>query len=241
MTGTRAWFPTAGSAGGYPGATMHFALRHADGQVEPVGIHAVGVRVAPGDHFEMKCASGGGYGDPLDRDPDAVTADLAQGRVDAATAREVYGVVFTADDAADHAATGDLREAIRRDRLALASPAVRPVPSGLARPQDISGEEVPLYPGVVQRGRHAVATGSGALLAIAPDNWLDDCLRLDRKIDERVGGLLARAHLDPLTGRMLHVDVIRAGDGPGIAIRPDRWTKAGSAVSPQGSSGVDPR
>jgi N-methylhydantoinase B len=233
MTGTRSWFPTAGSAGGYPGATMHFAVRRADGRVEPVGIHAVGVAVGPGDRFEMMCASGGGYGDPLDRDPPAVREDLRQSRVDADTARNIYGVMFTDALEVDPEATLRLRNSLRSDRLNRARPAARPVcPPSL----DVAigdANEAPLHPGVIQRGEFAVAEASRAVLAIAPGNWLDGCPVLDMPIDERGGGIIARAHLDPVTGSMLFVDVIRRGGGPSIAICPDRWARASRETAPQ--------
>jgi N-methylhydantoinase B len=227
MTGTRAWFPTGGAAGGFPGATMDFGLRHADGSREPVGIHQVGVALAPGDTFEMKCASGGGFGDPLDRDLAAMAADLADNRVDPAIATDVYGVVFADDGAIDRPATEARREAIRRDRLGRATPARRPATA------TVDGDEpsAPLYPGVIQRGNVAVSEVSGAVLAVAPDNWLDGCPVLDLPVDDRAGGTVARAHLDPGSGRILFVDVLRRSDVPGIEIRPARWLRAGHDLS----------
>ncbi|MGB8365948.1 MAG: hydantoinase B/oxoprolinase family protein [Rhizomicrobium sp.] len=226
MTGTRAWFPTVGSAGGYPGATMHFAVRRGDGSVEPVGIHAVGVTLAPGDTFEMICASGGGYGDPLDRDPQAVLADLNDRRVDVSTAHDVYGVIFARDGTVDLAATEARRAFLRKDRLRRAQPAVCPMGHNSIPPNSDTGPAAPLYPGVIQRGDLAIAEGSGAVLARAPGNWLDGCPMLDMPVDERAGGIIARAHLDPVTGRMLYVDVIRTGDGPSIDVFPERWARA---------------
>lgn len=230
MTGTRAWFPSGGSSGGLPGATIKIAVTRADGRVEPIGIHQVGVSLAPGDIFEMFCASGGGYGDPLDREPEAVRADLNDRRVDAKTARDVYGIAFAADDSVDATATEDLRNSMRRDRLDRSTPAVKP---STAR---ISGEEPawPLYPGVIQRGNLALSEWSGAVLAVAPDNWLDGCPVLDLPIDDRAGGTMARVHLDPLSGRALYVDVIRQSDGPSIEVRPARWTMAGHNRSKEG-------
>lgn len=226
MTGTRAWFPTAGSAGGYPGATMHFAVRRADGTVEPVGIHAVGVALGPGDTFKMMCASGGGYGDPLDREPHAVHADLLDNRVDPKTALEVYGVVIADDGSLDVEATVQHREALRQDRLKRARRPACPA-SGEAMAAHGELPEQPLYPGVVQRGHLAIAQGSGAILARAPGSWLDGCPVFDTPIDDRGGGIVARAYLDPATGRMLHVDVSRTDDTPCIEIRPERWVMAG--------------
>jgi N-methylhydantoinase B len=232
MTGTRAWFPTGGGAGGYPGATMRYFVHRADGRTEPVDIHHVGLKLAPGDTFEMICASGGGYGDPLDRDPQAVHQDLSEQRVTAAIARDVYGVAFADDGNVDAAATEARREGLRRERLAQARPATRPAHARI----DKSARAMPLYPGVVQRGNLAVSECSGEVLAVAPGNWLDGCPLLDTRIDDRAGGTIMRAHLDPATGRALFIDVLRVTDGPSIAVAPKRWTLAAREASKEGIS-----
>ena len=63
--------------------------------------------------LRLRGARGGGYGDPLLRDPEAVLADVLDGLVSAATARRDYGVVITADGTVDAAATTALRGAAR--------------------------------------------------------------------------------------------------------------------------------
>ena len=65
----------------------------------------------------MRMASGGGYGDPIDRDPGAVLKDVAADIVSAEAAREIYGVAL--DDSGlqvDDAATMALRTRIREQR-----------------------------------------------------------------------------------------------------------------------------
>jgi N-methylhydantoinase B len=223
MTGTRAWFPTGGAAGGYPGATMRYFLTNADGETESIGIHQTGVALSPGDTFEMFCASGGGFGDPLDRDPKALAKDLADNRVDPETARTIYGAVLTDGGEFDEAATEERRDAMRTDRLREARPAACPVDTKL----DEDTPAVPLYPGIVQRGNLAVSEWSGAVLAVAPGNWLDGCPVIDTHVDDRAGGTITRSHLDPATGRLLFVDVLRVTDGPSMDISPLRWTQAG--------------
>jgi N-methylhydantoinase B len=230
MTGTRAWFPTGGGAGGYPGATMRYFVHRADGTVEPIDIHHVGLALGPGDIFEMKCASGGGYGDPLDREAAAVHRDIAENRVDPAIARDVYGVAFAADGSVDAAATEARRTQLRQDRLRQARPAAKPARATV----DENAPAGPLYAGVVQHGNLAVSERSGEVLAVAPDNWLDGCPVLDTPIDGRAGGTIMRAHLDPGSGRALFIDVIRKADGPSIAVLPDRWARAGQELSQEG-------
>ena len=61
-----------------------------------------------GDVFRHVSAGGGGYGDPLARDPALVLADVLDEKVSARAARELYGVVVKAG-AIDEAATRRLR------------------------------------------------------------------------------------------------------------------------------------
>lgn len=46
-----------------------------------------------GDTIDVEVPSAAGYGDPRDRDPELVLADVLDGLVDPRTAREVYGVI----------------------------------------------------------------------------------------------------------------------------------------------------
>ena len=225
MTGTRAWFPSAGGAGGMPGATVRYFAHRADGTVEPIDIHQVGLTIAEGESFEMICASGGGFGDPLDRDPALIEQDIADRRITAKACREIYGVVFGEGDRVDQAATAARRQALRQARLDQAAPAAVRV----TRSADETLPATPLYPGVIQRGDLAIAEGTCAVLAAAPGNWLDGCPVLDTPIDERAGGTIARMHLDPESGRALFVDVLRRGDGPSIQVMPESWTRATGA------------
>lgn len=67
----------------------------------------------------------GGYGDPIERDPEAVLADVRRGSVTAGTAAQVYGVVL-GDGDIDQAATERRRQSIRDRRLADLAPAPQP-------------------------------------------------------------------------------------------------------------------
>ena len=66
--------------------------------------------------YRLVQPGGGGYGDPLERAPEAVREDAAQGKISAAHARDAYGVVLQADGRVDPAATTALRERRKRDR-----------------------------------------------------------------------------------------------------------------------------
>jgi N-methylhydantoinase B len=71
----------------------------------------------PGDQLWEYIAGGAGYGDPLDRDPAAVLADLRDGKIAAVSVAEDYGVVLTPDGTAvDEVQTKERRAARRRTR-----------------------------------------------------------------------------------------------------------------------------
>jgi N-methylhydantoinase B len=99
----------------------------------PEYIHpAVDSHVGWHDVYYTHWQGGGGYGDPLLRDPALVAADLAERKVTDAAARDLYGVVLTADGAVDAEATRALRAALRGVRLngAAVQPAGPPTAGG---------------------------------------------------------------------------------------------------------------
>jgi N-methylhydantoinase B len=232
MLGMREHLPLTGMAGGLPGATTRFTVHHQDGPAEPIDGHAAGVVVKEGDTFEFLCASGGGWGDPVCRQPAAVADDVALGRITAAEAADVYGVALDDDGLAVPDATEARRAEIRRRRLAAARPPARPVgdpalpPTGHDAGAGSAEDPTPLYPGVVQRGRVAVSERSGASLAVAPDHWTDGCPVLEER---RLSGeltLLVEAYLDPVTGHTLCVDVRPEGAERTFTSLPTRWFTA---------------
>jgi N-methylhydantoinase B len=72
------------------------------------------ITIGEGDVYVHRGAGGGGWGDPLDRDPAAVAADVANGKVSVAAAWEHYGVAVDGDGRVDGAATTKLRDERRR-------------------------------------------------------------------------------------------------------------------------------
>jgi N-methylhydantoinase B len=102
-----------GMAGGHPGSPDHCMV----GSVEAAPT-AVGVLLEVGDQLDYRFGGGGGWGDPLDRDPQAVLDDVWDEYVSIEGARRDYGVVLTGslEDmtlALDVAATKKEREARR--------------------------------------------------------------------------------------------------------------------------------
>jgi N-methylhydantoinase B/oxoprolinase/acetone carboxylase alpha subunit len=101
---TRIELQRAGDAG-FRSFQEHFAL------VSPSKF--TNVRLQPGDRVRLVSPSGGGFGDPLERDPGRVEDDVREGFVSAASAERLYGVVIGADGRVDSEATANLRAARR--------------------------------------------------------------------------------------------------------------------------------
>jgi N-methylhydantoinase B len=59
----------------------------------------------------MQSGGGGGFGDPMERDPELVAEDVREGYVSLSVAHNVYGVVLTADGDVDVFATQIRRKA----------------------------------------------------------------------------------------------------------------------------------
>mgnify|MGYP001179525823 CR=1 FL=1 len=105
----------AGLSGGLPAFGNQAAFQAKDGeeQVHPTG-KMLAQPVRAGDRFILR--SGGGYGDPLERDLARVEADVVAGYVSPAAAERIYDVVFrsgsvTADPDATVAKRKQMRQA----------------------------------------------------------------------------------------------------------------------------------
>ena len=66
-------------------------------------------RVAAGDRLVLEMPGGGGYGDPMVRDPESVARDIRDGLVSRETAERDYGVILTAEGGVDIQATENAR------------------------------------------------------------------------------------------------------------------------------------
>jgi N-methylhydantoinase B len=90
-------------------------LVRTDGSEEWLPAKCDGVAVKEGDVLYFNTWGGGGWGDPLERDPELVRIDVGRGLVTADGVRR-YGVVIAADGGVDVGATEKLREEIRAAR-----------------------------------------------------------------------------------------------------------------------------
>ncbi|MFN0046437.1 MAG: hydantoinase B/oxoprolinase family protein [Sphingorhabdus sp.] len=113
------WFvPPWGVNGGEPGKRARKVLEKADGTAKIIGNKVEDVHVDEGDQLHFITWGGGGWGDPLDRDPALVGKEITQGLVTVEGAK-AYGVVAGPDGAVDQTATEALRTKLRAERPAL--------------------------------------------------------------------------------------------------------------------------
>ena len=103
-----------GVNGGTPGMRSTKRLVRKDGTSENIPSKCDRIAVQPGDVLHFNTWGGGGWGDPLERDPGLVLADVKRGLVTEQGARR-YGVVI-ANSAVDTRATTALRGEMARTR-----------------------------------------------------------------------------------------------------------------------------
>jgi N-methylhydantoinase B len=109
--------PPHGLFGGEPGAPSLNLINPGPGERRVPSLPTDPIQLREGDVFRHVMAGGGGYGDPLERDPEALRQDVLDGKVTPDHARAAYGVVMEGADAGvDLAATQALRAARREAR-----------------------------------------------------------------------------------------------------------------------------
>ncbi|SDI29405.1 hydantoinase B/oxoprolinase family protein [Alloyangia pacifica] len=101
-------FNAPGSQGGHPGSNTEVVLNPGTGAQRDLGQIDL-VELARGDVVCFTSPTGGGFGDPRVRDPEAVVDDVLDGYVSAEKAQEYYGVVISGNGL-DIAATASRRQ-----------------------------------------------------------------------------------------------------------------------------------
>jgi N-methylhydantoinase B len=104
-----------GIAGGKPGAPNELRLRVGSAHEQVVETTAFYVNHEPGECYEYRYGGGGGWGNPLEREPEKVLDDVLDEYISIESARRDYGVVLTGtleelDLVVDEEATIALRE-----------------------------------------------------------------------------------------------------------------------------------
>lgn len=232
-----AYVPPRGASGGYPAGAGDWKLltdtnvfELLESGVWPTEDKLTGRTVAypaktgdlvlrRGDVFSVINGGGGGVGDPLLRDPDAVAKDVRDGYVSQEVATTLYGVVVNGRGHADGDATGRQRESIRSERLGR-SPAHRPDEGG------------PVFAPLRVRGGMWQCALCGTDLGQASGNWRTAAVTRESKIGEkfeefqsqiRVAAstepVVMRENFCPGCATSLAVDVTFMGRGPVTAPR----------------------
>ncbi|MEZ2223188.1 hydantoinase B/oxoprolinase family protein [Rhizobium sp. RCC_161_2] len=99
-------FGPQGALGGGDGRTNSVTVWRGGEAMTPEHLSkAQDIALKPGDRVRVGTPGGGGYGDPLTREPQAVVEDVRLGRYTSAEALDLFGVVVTVDCHADATAT----------------------------------------------------------------------------------------------------------------------------------------
>jgi N-methylhydantoinase B len=110
LLGERGKFPPFGVNGGKPAARNRFYYETDAGERTPPLVSKIAdVRIKRGQRVRLETPGGGGFGDPLTRDPACVARDVAFGYISGEAARRDYGVALYEDGRVDEVTTAALR------------------------------------------------------------------------------------------------------------------------------------
>ncbi len=213
-----------GIFGGYPGCNAQYLIRKdtsvwEDGLTVPAaldddldaaesveaqwGVH----ELEPGDVFALGGTGSGGYGDPLERDPERVRKDVDDGKVIPESAPHVYGVPNTNETSVE-----TLREKLYEERLADGADFEPPVAF-----EETESTEYRLGEYITVRehnGTHYSACDScGTVLSTMEGGWKDAVIVRERN-PENAGAhrssqddIVLREFICPNCGRLLDTEV----------------------------------
>ncbi|PYN91741.1 MAG: hypothetical protein DMD89_29935, partial [Candidatus Rokuibacteriota bacterium] len=192
--------PTApGLAGGYPATTNYYQFKRStdvlrlfarrripasidevQGQEELLQLRQIDIHQGPSDVYEVAFAAGAGYGDPLERDPEAVRKDVYLEDISPRAAREIFCVALVGegeDLRVDASATAALRHSALVERLGRE-------PRPYAAPRLRVLRSITEYLDLVERdSAHWLACSRcGQPLGPAAENYKLHCHRIDRPI-----------------------------------------------------------
>jgi len=113
----RSLIPPFGLFGGGDGApNLIYLMRKGSDTWESVNPRLSNLPLKAGDTVRIETAIGGGFGDPLERDPKLVAADVFDGYLTREDAEAVYGVVLDDDLSDDEETTDRCRRELRERR-----------------------------------------------------------------------------------------------------------------------------
>lgn len=200
----RAVLPPWGVHGGASGAQYHLSVQRGAEVMEfDTPGKVTGHPVYRDDVVVMRSSGGGGFGDPLDRNPDLVRQDVLQGYVSTERAAAGYGVVLDERKELDRPATTARRAALLEQRHQL---------------RVVADDAVESYVGAKGRRRVVhLSAADAAELGIREDDMVELIgsnpapLRGWIRMDEAIAGII---RLDAFARSVLRVE-----DGDSVRIR----------------------
>ena len=116
--------PAGGLFGGHAGFPNGCKVIRDNDEIDLAGPphwgKVTGFPIEKGDLICMQMSGGGGYGDPLDRDPMRILSDVFQGVLTVEQAHDVYGVIVDPETReVDEGATRDMRSSLTKKRMYL--------------------------------------------------------------------------------------------------------------------------
>ena len=192
--------PTStGMMGGYPGTTNIYKfttdsdilerikaqklvedISEVEGTEVTLQLRQVDFEQKPNDVYAVVCSAAGGFGDPLDRDPEKVREDFEQFSVTQEGARLIYGVIIDAETGeVDSAASEKLRADTRAARLVGQN----------ASPIKLNGEvlmEVTENLHLRAENGHKLYACAKCNTALGPvgENYKEHCIRLNEPVSK---------------------------------------------------------
>jgi N-methylhydantoinase B len=213
---------STGLAGGWPGSTVFQSMGRGavrdgvtkQGTWERFGPKPGLMPMTNNDLFEVTWQGGGGYGDPLQREPAAVLDDVLSGAVSPGAAREIYGVVVD-KEAIDEKATQGRRDDIRKQRIG----ELNVQTAKLLRQPPIASLSDGLFIVRSDAGIHVV-TRAGYILSTNSTRWRSaaKAVTFEQLAPEyRITlhkDLRCTAFYCPASGELLAIDLHRVGEAP---------------------------
>jgi N-methylhydantoinase B len=158
------------------GASLPATLEEVSGTVETMPQKHPRTPFVPGDVWYHHWQGGAGYGDPLDREPEAVASDVRRHLTSPAAAPAIYGVVLGPDGTVDRDATARERARLREARRRSAEAPERPVDTMDPAPLG-SGWAITEYVEIVRGSRLTRCRRCGHGLARDGADHAAGCLR----------------------------------------------------------------
>lgn len=202
------------------------------------------------DVFYVANLGGGGYGDPISRDPALVAKDVRDEWIDKKQAEKIYGVVVDDRGFFDEVKTNSTRDVIRKKRLAdavggpVGEPSVGSKNAVVYRHSPAI--DVSRYDGslMFQCAETAVIIGP------AQRNWKEMVPRIERPLDKsyldehvvEIGvrsdpALISREYICPVSGVLLEVELAVEGDPIEHDSRPAHYYEQGTGATQRQASG----